>query len=164
MRPEEAFWFCGDVSTGKSFMKTYIDNNYQYGSYDGGHRIELEKHAAMYNEEGCAIWDLPLNFPDFHGVSVCIEKFSDFGQKISSGRYAGKVRTLRCHVIVFSNSPPIENLRHRDIVEMKSDGTEVSSSSSVEPPSKRVKIDEVQCSEADPWPGRQFLEFEDRND
>jgi hypothetical protein len=75
--------------------------------------------AYAYNGEGAILWDLPRTF-DFNNlgdsIANVIEKFSDFGTKISSKKYNGKTQYVRGHTIVFSNTQPINQLKHRDII------------------------------------------------
>lgn len=119
-------WVEGDPSTGKSFMFDYLNNlsNFKYGLYNAGQCVSLDNLAYNYDEEGIIAWDFPLNY-DFEKegmeghIANVIEKFSDFGQKISSRKYKGSTKIIRGHCLVFSNKPPLDNLRHRDIKHIK---------------------------------------------
>ena len=87
--------------------------------YDAGSTASLDNIAYGYDEEGIIAWDLPrtFNFTELgNPIASVIEKFSDFGQTITSKKYSGKTQKVRGHAIVFSNSPPIEQLLHRDII------------------------------------------------
>jgi hypothetical protein len=87
--------------------------------YDAGQSASLDNVAYGYDQEGVIAWDLPRTF-DFEEkgdhIANVIEKFSDFGQSITSKKYKGKTQQVRGHTIVFSNREPLEQLAHRDIV------------------------------------------------
>lgn len=112
-------WVSGDYGSGKSFLYNYINSNHKYGFYNAGSSASMDNVVYGYDEEGVIAWDLPRTF-DFNtlgnSISAVIEKFSDFGQSISSKKYNGKTQFVRGHCIVFSNSPPLETLKHRDII------------------------------------------------
>ena len=112
-------WVTGEYGSGKSFLYNYIKNNHDYGMYDAGQTASLDNIAYGYDEEGVVAWDLPrtFNFHDYgDAIANVIEKFSDFGQSITSKKYNGKTQKVLGHAIVFSNHPPIEQLKHRDII------------------------------------------------
>lgn len=112
-------WVTGQYGSGKSFLYNYIKNNHEYGMYDAGQTASLDNIAYGYDEEGVVAWDLPrtYNFIDYgDAIANVIEKFSDFGQSITSKKYNGKTQNVRGHAIVFSNHKPIEQLKHRDII------------------------------------------------
>ena len=112
-------WVSGGYGSGKSFLYNYIKHNHAYGMYDAGQSASFDNTAYGYDEEGVIAWDLPRTFKfDDLGDSIAgsIEKFSDFGQSITSKKYSGKTQYVRGHVIVFSNSEPIDQLKHRDII------------------------------------------------
>lgn len=112
-------WITGDYGSGKSFLYNYIKTNHSHGMYDAGQTASLDNLAYGYDEEGVIAWDLPRTF-DFQEkgnlISNVIEKFSDFGQSITSKKYNGKTQFVRGHAIVFSNTDPLEQLQHRDII------------------------------------------------
>lgn len=118
-KARQIFWITGQYGSGKTFIKNYIENNYEYGTYDAGQSASLDNVAYAYNGEGAIMWDLPRTF-DFttlgDTIANVIEKFSDFGTKISSKKYNGKTQHVRGHTIVFSNTQPIQQLQHRDII------------------------------------------------
>jgi hypothetical protein len=117
-------WITGDYGSGKSYLKNYIENNYEYGTYDAGQSASLDNVAYAYNEEGAILWDLPrtYNFNELgDAIANVIEKFSDFGTKISSKKYNGKTTQVLGHTIVFSNHDPINQLKHRDIIHIHLD-------------------------------------------
>lgn len=111
-------WVYGEPAVGKSFMFNYLADNYEYGLYQAGQSVSLDNLAYTYNEEGLIAWDIPLNFnwKDLT-IPLCnvIEKFSDFGQLITSKKYAGKQVRVLGHAVVFSNNLPPDELSHRDI-------------------------------------------------
>lgn len=114
-------WVNGKPNTGKSFMFNYIEQNYDYGIYNAGSTASLDNAVYGYEGQGAIAWDIPKSF-DFtnlgdHLASV-IEKFSDFGQSLTSKKYKGKKVRVAGHVIVFSNRRPLQQLAHRDIVEI----------------------------------------------
>ena len=112
-------WISGSYGSGKSFLYNYINENYEYGMYNAGSSASMDNVVYGYNEEGTIAWDLPrtFNFNELgDALASVIEKFSDFGQSISSKKYSGKTQKVRGHAIVFSNQQPIEQLKHRDIV------------------------------------------------
>ncbi len=112
-------WVTGAYGSGKSFLYNYIKKNHLYRMYDAGSTASLDNIAYGYDEEGVIAWDLPkaFNFTDYgDAIAAVIEKFSDFGQSITSKKYNGKTQNVRGHVIVFSNNEPIKQLKHRDII------------------------------------------------
>ena len=112
-------WVTGEYGSGKSFLYNYIKANHTHGMYDAGQSASLDNVVYGYDEEGVIAWDLPRTF-DFetmgNAIASVIEKFSDFGQSITSKKYSGKTQHVRGHAIVFSNHPPLDQLMHRDIV------------------------------------------------
>ena len=118
-KPRRIIWVSGEYGTGKSFLYQYIKSNHEYQMYDAGQSASLDNVAYGYDQEGVIAWDLPRTF-DFEEkgdhIANVIEKFSDFGQSITSKKYKGKTQQVRGHTIVFSNSEPIHQLSHRDIV------------------------------------------------
>jgi len=118
-------WVSGDYGSGKSYLYNYIKANHDYGMYDAGQSASMDNVAYGYNEEGVIAWDLPrtFNFTEMgDSIANVIEKFSDFGQSITSKKYSGKTQHVRGHVIVFSNQPPLEQLRHRNIIHINLTG------------------------------------------
>ena len=119
-------WVEGRPNAGKSFLINYLSNlqNYNYGVYHAGQSIKFDDLAYNYDEEGAIVWDFPKAY-DWENLSnhagQMIEKFSDYGQKISSKKYKGKTQHIRGHVLVCSNRPPIESILHRDIIHIKTD-------------------------------------------
>ena len=114
-------WVCGKPNSGKSFMFNYINENYEYGIYSAGSTASLDNAVYGYNEEGAIAWDIPKNY-DYenfgNSLASTIEKFSDFGQTLTSRKYKGKKVKVSGHVIVFSNRTVLDQLRHRDIIEI----------------------------------------------
>jgi len=114
-------WIHGQPNSGKSFMFNYIQDNFSKELYSAGQSASADNVIFGYNGEGVIAWDLPLNF-NFGNIELVnslasiIEKFSDFGQVLTSKKYAGKKQRVLGHTIVFSNSPPLEQLLHRDVV------------------------------------------------
>jgi hypothetical protein len=123
-------WVNGRPGTGKSFMFNYIEENFKYGIYSAGSTASLDNAVYGYEEQGAIAWDIPLNYKyDEMGdaLSSTIEKFSDFGQYLTSRKYQGKKVQVLGHVIVFANRPVLPQLKHRDIIEINAhdDLTEV---------------------------------------
>lgn len=115
-------WIHGKPNSGKSFMYNYIKEKHTHGAFDAGQCMSLDNLAYSYDEEGSILWDLPMNFNYQDMLTpLCnvVEKFSDFGQTISSKKYAGKTQHIRGHVIVFANRPCPEELNHRDIINIR---------------------------------------------
>lgn len=112
-------WVSGQYGSGKSFLFNYINSNHRMGLYNAGQSASMDNVVYGYDEEGVIAWDLPRTF-DFetmgNSISAVIEKFSDFGQTISSKKYSGKTQHVRGHCLVFSNAPPLQTLAHRDVV------------------------------------------------
>lgn len=112
-------WVSGQYGSGKSFLFNYINTNHKYRLYNAGSSASMDNVVYDYDEQGVIAWDLPRTF-DFdtlgNSISAVIEKFSDFGQSISSKKYSGKTQFVRGHCIVFSNREPLETLKHRDII------------------------------------------------
>lgn len=118
-------WVSGDYGSGKSYLYNYIKANHDYGMYDAGQSASMDNVAYGYNEEGVIAWDLPrtFNFTEMgDSIANVIEKFSDFGQSITSKKYSGKTQHVRGHVIVFSNQQPLEQLKHRNIIHINLTG------------------------------------------
>lgn len=112
-------WVSGDYGSGKSFLMNYININHEYKVYNAGQSAKFDDVVYGYDEEGVIAWDLPrsYNFVDLgDALANVIEKFSDFGQVITSKKYNGKTQQVLGHVVVFSNHQPLEILRHRDII------------------------------------------------
>jgi len=97
-------WITGNYGSGKSFLHNYIHENHEYGTYDAGQTASLDNIAYGYNEEGVITWDLPRTY-DFtnygDAIANVIEKFSDFGQTITSKKYNGKtlLSVVRCRCV-----------------------------------------------------------------
>jgi len=117
-------WVTGHYGSGKTFLYNYIKENHDYGMYDAGQSASLDNVAYGYDKEGVIAWDLPKTF-NFEekgdAIASVIEKFSDFGQHITSKKYSGKSQKVLGHVIVFSNKHPIQQLQHRDIIHINLD-------------------------------------------
>ena len=112
-------WVSGQYGSGKSYLYNYIKANHEYSMYDAGQSASMDNVAYGYNEEGVIAWDLPrtFNFTEMgDSIANVIEKFSDFGQSITSKKYSGKTQHVRGHVIIFSNQEPLEQLKHRNII------------------------------------------------
>ena len=115
--------------------------------YDAGQSASLDNVVYGYDEEGVIAWDLPrtFNFQDLgNSMASVIEKFSDFGQSITSKKYSGKTQKVLGHCIVFSNSKPLEQLGHRDIIhiDLSTKESELTSDITTEPIKDKVKADE----------------------
>jgi energy-coupling factor transporter ATP-binding protein EcfA2 len=127
-------WISGKPGCGKSFLFNYLSElqNYEYGLYNAGQCVSLDNLAYAYDEEGIIAWDFPMNFKfddDIRShIANVIEKFSDFGQKISSKKYKGSTKYIRGHCVVFSNKQPLYELKHRDIIHINTDNLEIISS------------------------------------
>ena len=115
-------WVSGKANSGKSFMFNYINQNYEYGIYNAGSTASLDNAIYGYDGEGAIAWDIPMNY-DFENfgdaLASTVEKFSDYGQHMTSRKYKGKRIQVRGHVIVFSNHGPIKQLKHRDVIHIK---------------------------------------------
>jgi hypothetical protein len=112
-------WVHGKPNSGKSFMFNYIQQNYKYGIYSAGSTASLDNAVYGYDGQGAICWDIPLNY-DFISMgdplASTIEKFSDFGQYLTSRKYKGKKIQVLGHVLVFSNRSVLSQLKHRDII------------------------------------------------
>ena len=112
-------WVKGKPGSGKSFMFNYINQNYEYGIYNAGSTASQDNAVYGYEGQGAIAWDIPLNY-DFENygdaLASTIEKFSDYGQYLTSRKYKGKKIQVTGHVIVFSNSSVLDQLKHRDII------------------------------------------------
>lgn len=117
-------WVVGEPESGKTFIHDYLSNqdNYEYGLYDAGQCVSYDNVVYGYDEEGIIAWDFPMNY-DWDNLSVpassLIEKFSDFGTKVSSKKYKGNTKYVRGHCLVFSNREPLESLSHREIITVR---------------------------------------------
>ena len=120
-------WVTGSYGSGKSYLYNYIKANHEYGMYDAGQSASLDNVVYGYDEEGVIAWDLPRTF-DFtnlgNAMASVIEKFSDFGQSITSKKYSGKTQKVLGHALVFSNHPPLDQLLHRDVIHIDLTETE----------------------------------------
>lgn len=117
-KPRQIIWVYGEPGAGKSFMFNYLTENHEYGLYHAGQSVSLDNLAYSYEEQGVIAWDIPMNFNWKELTTpLCnvIEKFSDFGQIITSKKYTGKNCRVLGHTLVFSNNPPPIELTHRDI-------------------------------------------------
>ena len=121
-RNRRIIWVSGKPNSGKSFMFNYIEQNYDYGIYQAGSTASLDNAVYGYDGEGAIAWDIPMNY-DFEtyvdALASTIEKFSDYGQYMTSKKYKGKKIQVIGHVIVFSNHPPLKQLAHRDVIHIK---------------------------------------------
>jgi hypothetical protein len=121
-RNRRIIWVSGKPNSGKSFMFNYIEQNYDYGIYQAGSTASLDNAVYGYDGEGAIAWDIPMNY-DFEtygdALASTIEKFSDYGQYMTSKKYKGKKIQVIGHVIVFSNHPPLKQLAHRDVIHIR---------------------------------------------
>nr|QNG41042.1 replication-associated protein [Pygoscelis antarcticus] len=118
-KTRQIIWVNGKPNSGKSFMFNYIDQNYDYGIYSAGSTASLDNAVYGYDGQGAICWDIPLNYnyADMgDALASTIEKFSDYGQTLTSRKYKGKKIQVRGHVIVFANRPILPQLTHRDII------------------------------------------------
>jgi len=117
-------WIHGKPNSGKSFMFNYIQDNFTKELYSAGQSASADNVIYGYDGEGVIAWDLPKNF-NFsneelvNSLTSVIEKFSDFGQILTSKKYTGKKQRVLGHTLVFSNREPLEQLQHRDLVVIK---------------------------------------------
>ena len=121
-KPRRIIWVSGQYGSGKSFLYQYIKSNHEYEMYDAGQSASLDNVAYGYDQEGVIAWDLPRTYDwdeKSNHLANVIEKFSDFGQSVTSKKYKGKTQQIRGHTIVFSNEPPISQLQHRDIIHIE---------------------------------------------
>lgn len=113
-------WVSGPPKTGKSTMADYIIKNHPGRAVNFFSKAKLDDCIFSYNREGVCIWDFPKAY-DWSNMAkfaaATIEKFSDYGSTVRCSKYHGKELKIRCHVVVFSNHPCIDELYHRDIVE-----------------------------------------------
>lgn len=114
-------WVVGEPESGKTFIHDYLSNleNFEYGLYQAGQSVSYDNVIYGYDEEGIIAFDFPksydwLTFGD--QAANIIEKFSDFGTKVSSKKYKGSTKHIRGHCLVFSNREPLEGIQHRDVV------------------------------------------------
>lgn len=118
-KTRQIIWVYGKPNSGKSFLFNYINENYKYGLYSAGQSASLDNVVYGYDEEGVIAWDIPKSF-DFNqmgdALASTIEKFSDFGQTLTSKKYNGKKARVLGHALVFSNHPPLEQLSHREVI------------------------------------------------
>jgi hypothetical protein len=118
-KERQIIWVKGKPGSGKSFMFNYINQNYEYGIYNAGSTASQDNAVYGYEGQGAIAWDIPLNY-DFENygdaLASTIEKFSDYGQYLTSRKYKGKKIQVTGHVIVFSNSSVLDQLKHRDII------------------------------------------------
>lgn len=114
-------WVAGEPESGKTFIHDYLQNldNFEYGMYDAGQSVSYDNVVYGYDEEGIISWDFPKSYDwDTYGEQAAniIEKFSDFGTRVSSKKYNGSTKFVRGHCLVFSNRMPLMQLLHRDVV------------------------------------------------
>jgi hypothetical protein len=129
-RERQIIWVKGKPGSGKSFMFNYINANHDWGIYNAGSTASLDNAVYGYEGEGVVAWDIPLNY-DFKNygdaLASTIEKFSDYGQYLTSRKYKGKKIQVTGHVIVFSNRSVLPQLKHRDIIEINTRDDETES-------------------------------------
>ena len=52
------------------------------------------------------------------GVACVLETFSDIGCLCTSTKYQGCSVHIQCHCVVMSNRPPLDEIAHRDVVDI----------------------------------------------
>lgn len=122
-KARQIIWVYGKPNMGKSFMYNYLEHNYKYRVYNAGQSASLDNVVYGYDEEGAIIWDIPKSYnweneELVNTLASTIEKFSDFGTILTSKKYGGRKVAVKGHAIIFSNRRVIEQLKHRDIIEI----------------------------------------------
>ena len=122
-RPERrrVFWVFGEPGSGKTTFSSWLDepSNYEGGVLNMGACFSTTNALHNYHQQAVVCFDYPLSFRwDLYAddVSQCCETFSEFGSSRQSTKYVGRRVRICCHVVVFSNIRPIEQVRHRDVV------------------------------------------------
>lgn len=125
-KKRQIIWVWGSPDQGKSTLFEWLGEvkNNPKGFFCAGTSLSMDNLAHHYDEEGIIAWDFPLSY-EFEDkldiLSTIIEIFSDFGKPITSKKYNGKTQYVRGHCVVFSNSPPIRTLKHKNIIEIQTD-------------------------------------------
>lgn len=109
-------WVWSEQSgTGKTTTCKYIAQKFKvfFAPVDG-----ISNATHMYANQPVVILDVPRGFDtNTTDFASYLEKLSDQGNT-STGKYNGKVACWNCHVVIFSNQPPIHHLLPDRIVEI----------------------------------------------
>lgn len=121
-KKRQLFWVSGPPDSGKSTFANYLATH--FGKDDvfyAGKSVCYENLVWMYKCQCVVVFDFPKSY-DWMKMgpfaASCIEKFTEFGNIMTTPRYTGKHVQLLGHCIVFSNIECIPELMHRDIVEV----------------------------------------------
>ena len=139
--PRRLFWVRGECGAGKSWMINYIEKFYSYGCLAAGQCTSLDDVVYTYEGEGVVLWELPKRFDyDRLGEALfgVVERFSDFGQVLTSMKHQGKRIATAAHVVVFAGiACPDALLLHRDVVAMRASKTRMTEDDATESPSTK---------------------------
>lgn len=119
--PRQVFWCWGPPGTGKTSFTRYLEENLDGGVLSFGPVFKISDLLFAYRGQGLVIFDFPKAFPfHSHSAEVCsaVELFSEFGASRMSQKYTARVITIQCHCLVFANCPPLEDIKHRTVVEI----------------------------------------------
>ena len=114
-------WCWGEPNTGKTQFSQYLVDRLEGGCINFYSCLKSADLLHLYRGQGTVCFDFPRSF-DWRSLSqqaACIlEMFSEFGTSRTSTKYQGRSIRLQCHCLVLANIPPIDDIRHREVVEI----------------------------------------------
>ena len=121
-RPERRriFWVYGEPGSGKTTFSSWLEqpSNYEGGVVNLGCCENTVNALHNYHSEAVVCLDYPRSFDwarKAEAVSMLCETFSEFGASRQSTKYVGRRVSICCHLVVFSNRLPIDEVRHREV-------------------------------------------------
>lgn len=121
-KKRQLFWVCGPPDSGKSTFANYLGRHFGTDDvFHAGKCVSYENLVHMYKSESIVAFDFPKSYDWIkmgQAVAACVEKFTEFGNWMTTPKYTGKKIRLLAHCIVFANIEAIPELTHRDIVQV----------------------------------------------
>lgn len=121
-QPRQLFWVSGPPGCGKTTFSNEIKKI--FGNDDVlfcGKSVSYDGLVYMYTQQSVVVFDFPKSY-DWAQMAkpaaACIEKFTEFGSMMNTPKYRGKGVQLLGHCVVFANVECIQELMHRDVVEI----------------------------------------------
>lgn len=121
-KPRQLFWVSGPPGCGKTTFSNYLVK--EFGKEDVffcGKSVSYDGLVYQYKEESIVLFDFPKSFDWMQmakPAAACIEKFTEFGCIMNTPKYKGRTVQLLGHCVVFANIESIQELQHRDVVEI----------------------------------------------
>ena len=112
------FWAWGVPRSGKTTFTRYLEQEYEGGIVNLGSCVDMPRCLHAYRGQALVIWDFPKSYDwssNADRTGTVLELFSEFGSFRRSTMYSGERVQLCNHVVVFSNVPPIEQVKHREL-------------------------------------------------